>query len=80
MQAMFMIELIFLAIGLLLGCAMKQYKRSGISRHCHHPGDLLHVHHLRYAGELDFLKYFTPSGISTPVSSFAAARWTVRTC
>jgi ABC-2 type transport system permease protein len=28
MQAMFMIELIFLAFGLLLGCAMKQYKRS----------------------------------------------------
>jgi ABC-2 type transport system permease protein len=28
MQAMFMIELIFLAIGLLLGCAMQQYKRS----------------------------------------------------
>lgn len=29
MQAMFVIELIFLAVGLLLGCAMKQYKRSG---------------------------------------------------
>ena len=29
MQAMFVIELIFLALGLLLGCAMKQYKRSG---------------------------------------------------
>ena len=29
MQAMFAIELIFLAIGLLLGCAMKQYKLSG---------------------------------------------------
>jgi ABC-2 type transport system permease protein len=28
MQAMFAIELIFLAIGLLLGCAMQQYKRS----------------------------------------------------
>ncbi len=29
MEAMFAIELIFLAIGLLLGCVMKQYKRSG---------------------------------------------------
>jgi len=29
MRAMFLIELIFLAIGLLLGCAMQQYKRSG---------------------------------------------------
>ena len=27
MQAMFVIELIFLAVGLLLGCAMKKYKR-----------------------------------------------------
>ena len=29
MLAMFLIELIFLSIGLLLGCAMKHYKRSG---------------------------------------------------
>src|SRR4030042_331440 len=29
MQALFAIELIFLALGLLLGCAMKQYKRAG---------------------------------------------------
>jgi beta-exotoxin I transport system permease protein len=29
MLAMFFIELIFLALGLLLGCAMKQYKRAG---------------------------------------------------
>jgi ABC-2 type transport system permease protein len=29
MQGMFIIELIFLAIGLLLGCVMQQYKRSG---------------------------------------------------
>jgi ABC-2 type transport system permease protein len=28
MQAMFVIELIFLAVGLLLGCALKQYKRA----------------------------------------------------
>ena len=28
MQAMFLLELIFLAIGLFLGCAMKQYKQS----------------------------------------------------
>jgi ABC-2 type transport system permease protein len=28
MAAMFVLELVFLAIGLLLGCAMKQYKRS----------------------------------------------------
>jgi ABC-2 type transport system permease protein len=29
MHAMFVLELIFLAVGLLLGCAMKQYRRTG---------------------------------------------------
>ena len=29
MKAMFILALIFLSVGLLLGCAMKQYKRSG---------------------------------------------------
>ncbi len=29
MQGMLVIELIFLAVGLLLGCAMKQYKIAG---------------------------------------------------
>ena len=51
MRAMFSIELIFLAVGLLLGCAMKQYKRSGFGGGGHHPGGLLHVGHLRHAGE-----------------------------
>jgi len=31
MQAMFVIELIFLAVGLLLGCSMKRYKLAGSS-------------------------------------------------
>jgi ABC-2 type transport system permease protein len=59
-EAMFMIELIFLAIGLLLGCAMKQYKRSGSTA----VAIILVTYFLSVmAGmepKLDFLKYFTP--------------------
>ena len=60
MQAMFVIELIFLAIGLLLGCAMKQYKRASsivISL-------ILVTYFISVISgmqeKLDFLKYVTP--------------------
>ncbi len=60
MQAMFMIELIFLAIGLLLGCAMKQYKLSGSTA----VAIILATYFMSILAvmneNLDFLKYFTP--------------------
>lgn len=60
MQAMFSIELIFLAIGLLLGCAMKQYKLSGSTA----VGIILVTYFMSIISamqeNLDFLKYFTP--------------------
>ena len=60
MQAMFVIELIFLAIGLLLGCAMKQYKRSGSTA----VAIILVTYFMSIISgmqeKLDFLKYFTP--------------------
>ena len=60
MQAMFVIELIFLAIGLLLGCAMKQYKRSGSTA----VAIILATYFMSIMvvmnEKLDFLKYFTP--------------------
>ena len=60
MQAMFLIELIFLAIGLLLGCAMQQYKRSGSVA----VGIILATYFMSILAvmneNLDFLKYFTP--------------------
>ena len=60
MQGMLMIELIFLAIGLLLGCAMKQYKLAGSTA----VGIILGAYFLSIASglqkNLDFLKYFTP--------------------
>jgi ABC-2 type transport system permease protein len=60
MQAMLVIELIFLAIGLLLGCAMKQYKLSGSTA----VAIILTTYFLSIVSgmqeKLAFLKYFTP--------------------
>lgn len=60
MQAMFAIELIFLAIGLLLGCAMKRYKLSSSTA----VGIILVTYFMSILSvmqeDLDFLKYFTP--------------------
>jgi ABC-2 type transport system permease protein len=60
MEGMFVIELIFLAVGLLLGCVMKQYKRSGSTA----VAIILVTYILSVISamqsNLDFLKYFTP--------------------
>lgn len=60
MRAMGAIELIFLAIGLLLGCAMKQYKRASSVA----VSIILLAYFISIATvmqeKLDFLKYFTP--------------------
>lgn len=60
MVAMFLIELIFLAVGLLLGCAMKQYKRSASTA----VAIILATYFMSIITglqqKLDFLKYFTP--------------------
>jgi ABC-2 type transport system permease protein len=60
MAAMFAIELIFLAIGLLLGCTMQQYKRSGSTAVA-----IILVTYVisvlsNMQANLEFLKYFTP--------------------
>jgi ABC-2 type transport system permease protein len=60
MQALFVIELIFLAIGLLLGCAMQQYKLSGSTA----VAIILTTYFMSIISamqkKLDFLKYLTP--------------------
>jgi len=60
MKAMLAIELIFLAVGLLLGCAMKNYKQSGSTA----VAIILVTYFLSiFSGmheKLEFLKYFTP--------------------
>jgi ABC-2 type transport system permease protein len=60
MLALFMIQLIFLAVGIFLGCAMKQYKRAGSLA----VSILLGTYFISIiAGlnkNLEFLKYFSP--------------------
>lgn len=60
MQALFAIELIFLAVGLLLGCAMKQYRRAGAVA----VSIILAAYFISIVTsmqqDLDFLKFFTP--------------------
>ena len=60
MRAMFVIELIFLSLGLLLGCVMKQYKRSASIA----VGIILATYFMSIVSgmqeKLDFLKWFTP--------------------
>ena len=60
MQAMFVIELIFLGFGLLLGCAMKQYKRSGSTAVAIILATYLMSIISGMQENLDFLKYLTP--------------------
>jgi ABC-2 type transport system permease protein len=60
MVALFIVEVIFLSIGILLGCAMKQYKRASSIA----VGILLGAYFLSIisglTANLDFLKYFSP--------------------
>jgi ABC-2 type transport system permease protein len=60
MLALFIMELIFLAIGIFLGCAMKRYKWAGAVA----VSILLGTYFLSVIQalnkDLDFLKYFTP--------------------
>ncbi|HWQ45531.1 MAG TPA: ABC transporter permease subunit [Longilinea sp.] len=60
MAAMLILEVLFLAIGLLLGCSMKRYKVAGTTA----VAIILVTYFMSiYAGmseNLDFLKYFTP--------------------
>ena len=60
MQGLFAIEMIFLAVGLLLGCAMKRYKAAGSTA----VAIILVTYFMSVIStmqeNLDFLKYFTP--------------------
>lgn len=60
MQAMLGLELVFLAVGLLLGCAMKQYKLSGSVA----VGLILATYFMSIVSgmnkDFEFLKHFTP--------------------
>ncbi len=68
MLALFIIQMIFLAIGLLLGCAMKQYKRAGSAA----VSLLMATYFLSIISGLNhhlgFLRYFSPFKYFNPVT------------
>jgi ABC-2 type transport system permease protein len=72
--ALFFIELIFLAIGILLGCAMKQYRRAGSLA----VSILLVTYFLSVIAainkDLDFLKWFTPFKYFDPLKMLNESR------
>lgn len=75
LQAVFIVELIFLSIGLLLGCAMKQYKNSGSSAVAIILVTYL-ISVLTNLGEnLDFLNYVTPFSYFDAVELFNSGRF-----
>ncbi len=60
MAALFIMQMLFLAVGIFLGCAMKQYRRAGSMA----VSVLLGTYFLSIlpglSEDLDFVKYFTP--------------------
>ena len=66
MLALFIVQMIFLAVGVLLGCAMKQYKRASAVA----VSLLLGTYFLSVISELsenlEFLKYFSPFAYFDP--------------
>jgi len=74
MLALFIMQLIFLSIGLLLGCAMKQYKRASSVA----VSLLLGTYFLSIITGLDqnlgFLKYFSPFKYFDPVTMLHESR------
>ena len=60
MVALFIMQVVFLAVGLLLGCAMKQYKRAGAVAIALLLGTYFISVLSSMNANLSFLKYFTP--------------------
>jgi ABC-2 type transport system permease protein len=60
MLAVFILQLIFLAIGIFLGCAMKRYKRAGAVAVALLLGTYFLSVLSSLSKDLDFLKYFSP--------------------
>ncbi len=74
MIALFLMQMIFLAVGILLGCAMKHYKRASSLA-----VSLILVTYILsvFSGlnkDLEFLKYFTPFNYFNPVIMLSESR------
>ncbi|MGD8604384.1 MAG: ABC transporter permease subunit [Anaerolineales bacterium] len=68
MLALFIMELIFLAVGIFLGCAMKQYKRAGSIAVSLLLGTYILSVMAGLSKNLDFLQYFTPFSYFNPAN------------
>jgi ABC-2 type transport system permease protein len=74
MRALFVVELIFLAIGLMLGCVLKQYRLAGSIA----VGIILVTYFMSVVTvmheKLDFLKWFTPFKYFDAYALFSSGR------
>jgi ABC-2 type transport system permease protein len=68
MQALFILQMVFLSIGVFLGCAMKQYKRSGSVAVSLLLGAYFFSVISGLSKNLQFLKYFTPFKYFNPAT------------
>ena len=66
MLSLFIMQLIFLAIGILLGCAMKQHKRAGSAAIAVLLGTYFVSIITELYEDLEFLKYFSPFNYFNP--------------
>jgi len=74
MQALFIMQMVFLAVGILLGCALKQYKQAGSIA----VSLLLGTYFLSVISSLsenlEFLKYFSPFQYFNPAALLNESR------
>jgi ABC-2 type transport system permease protein len=75
MISVFILEIIFLAIGVLLGSAMKEYKRSGSVAVSLLLGTYVISILVELSEDFDFLKYFTPFKYFNPVKLLNESRF-----
>ena len=68
MIALFFMQMIFLAVGIFLGCAMKDYKRAGSIAVSVLLGTYFLSVFSSMSKNLDFLKYFTPFKYFNPAT------------
>ncbi len=74
MLALFIMQLIFLALGIFLGCAMKQYKRASSTAVSILLGTYFISILIGLNADLDFLKYFSPFMYFNPAQLLHEAR------
>jgi ABC-2 type transport system permease protein len=68
MQALFIIQMVFLAVGVFLGCAMKQYKRSGSAAVTLLLGAYFFSIISGLSKNFEFLKYISPFKYFNPAT------------